>query len=86
MKMDYKTLFINLAKMIFAGLVTGAACYTFAFYFDKVVTLPKYVFELVKISITAILCLAVYIPLNIAMKMDYAKTLLKRFLDKTHHN
>ncbi len=82
MHMDYKTLFFNLGKMILAGLISGAACYLFAFEFDKLVTLPKYIFELVKITITAILCLAVYIPLNIAMKMDYAHTLYERLVAK----
>ena len=45
MDMDYKSLFINLLKMVVAGVITGGICYLCAFEFDKFVHLAKVPFE-----------------------------------------
>ncbi len=82
MKMDYKTLFINLFKMIIAGVIAGVACFLVQKEYYHFVILPKGVFELFDIILVGITCLAIYIPLNIAMKMDYAQELFTRLIAK----
>ena len=78
MKMDYKSLFVNLLKMVVAGMITFAICLVGALAFDKCITLPHGIFELVKIFAIFVLCMVVYIPLNLVMKMDYANELANR--------
>lgn len=81
-KMDYKNLFVNLLKMMFAGVITGIGCWLCAVEFDKLVHLSKIPFELLKISSVAVVCLAIYIPLNLLMKMEYASELFNRLYAK----
>ncbi len=78
MKMDYKSLFLNLFKMIAAGVVTFVVCLLAARGFDGYIQLPPVLLELIKISFIFIVCMAVYIPLNLMMKMDYASELAGR--------
>ena len=78
MKMDYKTLFINLLKMCFAGVITLGLCYITASAFDGFVEMPKYVFEFVKILSVTFVCAFAYTILNLVLKMDYAKELFER--------
>lgn len=82
MKMDYKSLFINLLKMIAAGMVTLFVCFFTAAEYDKFITLSKIPFESLKILLIGFVCLAVYIPLNLVLKMDYAKELYNRLSAK----
>ena len=77
-RMDYKSLFTNLFKMCFAGAITLAVCFAVEIGFDKFVKLPKYVFELCKISTVAIVCFAVYTALNLLFRMEYATELKNR--------
>ena len=77
-KMDYGILFINLLKMCVAGVVTLGVCLVAGLSFDKFIILPKYIFELTKIFVIGILCLGIYVPLNILFKMDYAQELFDR--------
>ena len=81
-KMDYKSLFINLVKMCFAGVITLGVCLVVAFGFDKFVELPKYVFEFTKISSVALVCFITYTALNLIFKMEYASELKNRLLNK----
>ena len=81
-KMDYKTLFINMAKMCAAGGVTFGVCMLTAVAFDRYIELPKYVFEISKITTVCVVCLAVYVPLNLVLKMDYAGELFERVKSK----
>lgn len=82
MDMNYRVLFINLTKMIFAGIVAGIICFGCSVLFDNIIDLPKIPFEIIKISLIGIICLGIYIPLNILMKMDYAKELFDRLRTK----
>ncbi len=82
MDMDYKSLFINLLKMVVAGLITGGICYLCAFEFDKFVHLAKVPFEIIKITFIAIVCMIIYIPLNLLFKMEYAGELFNRLSAK----
>ena len=80
--MDYGILFKNLFKMCVAGVITLALCLIASAGFDQFITLPKYVFELVKIIVIGTLCLAIYVPLNLVLKMDYANELFERVKNK----
>ena len=82
MKMDYKSLFVNLLKMVASGVITGIVCWLCAAEFDKIVHLSKIPFETIKILFIAIVCLLVYIPLNLALKMEYANELFNRLSAK----
>ncbi len=82
MKMDYKSLFVNLLKMVASGVITGVVCWLCAAEFDKIVHLSKIPFETIKILFIAIVCLLVYIPLNLALKMEYANELFNRLSAK----
>jgi len=77
-KMNYGILFKNLLKMCIAGVITFVICFISAVAFDKFIELPKYVFEIVKISSIGFMCLGIYIWLNIVFKMDYAQELFDR--------
>jgi len=76
-KLNYSKLFINLGKMLTAGLLTFGICYILCKYFDLVI-LPKYIFEIVKISVVMLICFGLYTGLNILLKMDYAGELLRK--------
>lgn len=82
MDMDYKSLFINLLKMVVAGAITGGICYLCAFEFDKFVHLAKVPFEIIKITFIAVVCMVIYIPLNLLFKMEYAGELFNRLSAK----
>ena len=82
MNMDYKTLFKNFAKMLFAGIVAFAASYITASGVDNFIHLPKMLFEFVKIFLVANVCIAVYIPINLILKMEYANELFTRLKSK----
>lgn len=75
--LDYKTLFLNFSKMIFAGCITFIICWYVGSYFNKLV-LPKFIFELTKILVITFLCGILYGGLNLFFKMDYAKELINR--------
>lgn len=84
-KMDYKSLFINLLKMLIAGGVALCATFIGAILFDKYVQVSGVISELVKIISVFGLCLAVYVPLNLILKMEYAKELSNRVKNKLGH-
>ncbi len=76
-ELNYKILFINLVKMLFAGFLTLLAGWYICLGFDKIL-LPKYIFEITKIFSVMLITLAMYTVLNLIFKMDYAGELLKR--------
>lgn len=80
-RLDYKTLFINFAKMLVAALLTFALCWFICVSFDKL-ALPKYVFEVAKILVVMIVCLGVYTLLNLVFKMDYVLELTNRVVGR----
>lgn len=82
MKMDYKSLFKNLLKMIISGIITFAVCIVCTSIFDSAFTVSKLIFDVLKVSLTAIICPAVYIPLNLLFKMEYANELFNRLSAK----
>ena len=82
MNMDYKNLFFNLLKMTIAGLIALLVCFAAGTVYDNFVHLGKYSFEALKILLVAVLCLGVYVPLNLIMKMEYATELFNRIKSK----
>lgn len=80
-KLDYGSLFKNLAKMMLAGYLTFVICSYVCTIADKIY-LPKYLFETAKIFIVMLLCVGIYSALNIVFKMDYAQELINRFKHK----
>ena len=82
MKMDYKSLFKNMFKMLVAGMFTLLICFVLSLGFDKFIQMPKGMFEIVKISLIGIICLGVYVPLNLIFRMEYAGELYERLKTK----
>ena len=76
-KMEYRPLFKNFAKMLIAGILTFILCLLAGEWFNTIV-LPKYIFEGTKIVSIGALCFVVYSVLNILFKMEYAQELVKR--------
>ncbi len=76
-KLAYKDLFVNFAKMIIAGALTLGVCIIAGDYFNLIM-LPKYVFEGAKILTITSLCFVVYFVLNLILKMSYVEELVKR--------
>ena len=76
-KLDYKSLFKNFFKMCVAGLITFIAGWFICAEFNNI-TLPKYIFEAVKILTVMLSCGALYALLNVLFKMEYAKELITR--------
>ena len=80
-KLDYKSLFYNLAKMLLAGGLTLIAGWFICIGFDRV-QLPKYIFEISKIVFVMLSVLGIYTVLNLVFKMEYAKELANRIVKK----
>ncbi len=81
-RLNYAVLFKNLLKMLVAGVITFGVCYYAASEYDKFVNLAKIPFETIKIILIAIVCLGVYLPLNLLFKMEYASELYNRIAEK----
>lgn len=77
--LKYKNLLLNSLKMCLAGALTYFICNYVGILFNQV-ELPKYVFEFVKIITISVVCMILYTALNLLLKMDYAKDLVKRIL------
>ena len=80
-KLDYKSLFLNFAKMAVAFLVTLFVCYCVGIWFNNVHLALK-LFEIVKIISIGLVCLVCYTYLNLLYKMDYALELKERLWGK----
>ncbi len=76
-KLDYKSLFKNFFKMLSAGIITFVLGWFICAAFNSL-TLPKYIFELVKIISVICVCGTIYVCLNLIFKMEYAKELTSR--------
>lgn len=78
-KLDYKSLFSNFAKMCLSGVITFCVCYDLAFWFDRLVNISSIaLFELAKISFVVCVCIVLYTLLNLFFKMEYASELKNR--------
>lgn len=81
-KLAYKELFINFAKMIIAGIITFILC-AFAGNAFNQISLPKYIFEATKIITITSVCMIIYTILNLLFKMDYINELKNRLLKRS---
>lgn len=85
-KMDYKSLFKNLGKMLIAGAITFAVCFAAGKGFDNYIHISQTLFEIIKITSVGIICLITYTALNLIFKMDYAMELSTRLIGKIKRN
>ncbi|MBQ9688466.1 murein biosynthesis integral membrane protein MurJ [bacterium] len=82
-KMNYGELFKNLGKMLFAAGVTLTACYGCGIWFDSVFAyLGSPWFEIAKILTIFVVCVVVYVPMNLTLKNEYAIELFERLFNK----
>ena len=81
-KLNYKELFLNLLKMLIAGCIAAIACILTVYMYDKFLELPKYLNEFVKIILVMTTCIIFYVPINLMLKMEYAKELAQRIQTK----
>ncbi len=81
-KLDYKSLFINLIKMCVAGFAALAITFVCAILFDRYVYISGIMYEIIKIIVVFSSCLLVYVPLNLLLKMEYAGELANRLKAK----
>lgn len=84
-KLDYKGLFINFAKMTVAFVITLLVCWFAGAMLGKMVfftALSVKLFEMIKIVLIGLLCLICYTSLNLVLKMEYALELKDRLIGK----
>lgn len=82
-RLDYKDLFKNFAKMVVAGGITLVICLAGAYWMDSLhLQFPMKLLETAKIVSIGLLCLISYVALNLLFKMDYALELKNRLIGK----
>lgn len=81
-KLNYKSLFVNLSKMIVAGTITFVSCELSIYLLNKYTLLKGFTSDCTKIITIIFLCIFVYTGLNLLFKMEYASELFKRIKDK----
>lgn len=82
-KLDYKDLFVNLAKMISIGAVSFILCYLTAKWmgiFANSMALP--VFELLRISVVSVVLAVSYVAMSLIFKVGYVDEVKDRVLAK----
>ncbi len=79
--LDYKTLFRNLGKMLIAGIICFGITYLCAIGFNYI-ELPKTLWYITKIIVVGGICIISYFILNLTFKMEYAKELTDRVINK----
>lgn len=77
-KLDYKSLFVNFAKM----LIAGGIAYIIGLFLCTLFVENSVAVKLIKIFAVMLTCSATYILINIGLKMEYSKELLSRILKK----
>lgn len=80
-KLDYKPLFINFAKLLVAGILTLFTCIYAGKWFDTI-ELPKYVFEFSKIMLIGFVSAFVYVILCLKFRVDYVEEFKTRLINK----
>lgn len=80
-KLHYKELFTNTAKMFAAGAITFAVCFGLSLWFNAAfASMPNKLFEITKILSIGAICFGMYAILNLAFKMEYALELKTRLV------
>ncbi len=81
-KMAYKDLFVNLAKMIVVGCVTLGIATFAGIAMNLYIKLPILPFEIIKITLVSIIIMVSYITLSYLMKVDYVGDLITKITKK----
>lgn len=76
-KLNYRTLFVNFAKMIIAGIITFITG-IFIIKGLELYAMNAYLAKMVKILVVMICSGIIYILLNILLKMDYVEELIRK--------
>ena len=78
-KMDYRSLFKNFLKMVVAGAITLVACYALSFAMDKI-QMQVQLLEILKICTVGLVCIIIYIGLNLLFRNEYVLELKNRLV------
>ena len=84
-KMKYSSLFINLFKMLIAGIITYGICLLTIYGYYRLfhyANFKGFIFLITKIIFVCLTCVIAYVPLNLLLKMEYAKELIRRIYNK----
>lgn len=79
LKLDYKSLFKNFVKMCIAGIITFAACFMLSKIMDNM-PIEIHLLEIIKICTIAVVCIIIYIVLNLLFKNEYVIELKNRLV------
>ncbi len=81
-KLDYKDLFVNLAKMILIGVVSLGLSFVTAKSIASYLVLPDFFLEIIKIIAVCIVLSISYIGLSLVFKIGYVDEVKQRVLSK----
>ena len=81
-KLDYKDLFVNLAKMILIGVLSLGLSFVIAKAISSYLVLPDFFLEIIKIIAVCIVLSISYIGLSLVFKIGYVDELKQRVLSK----
>ena len=83
-KLNYKDLFINLAKMIIIGSITLFISFFTAKFLENTMlnSMNLQLFEIIRISIVSIIMMTIYVLLSICFKVGYVDTVWERISSK----
>lgn len=86
-KLDYKDLFVNLAKMIFIGGIAFVVSYLTAriIGFTLGDTMSRYLFETFRILMVSMVLMVTYVVLSLAFKVGYVDEVKERIFAKIMH-
>ena len=79
LKLDYKNLFKNFFKMIIAGGITFCACFFLAKLMNNI-SINIQLLEIIKICTIAVVCIIIYVGLNLLFKNEYVIELKNRLV------
>jgi len=79
LKLDYISLFKNFLKMLISGFITFVICFMLSNFMDKL-NINLKVLEIIKICTIAVVCIIIYISLNLIFKNEYVIELKKRLV------
>ena len=83
-RLDYKDLFINLAKMISIGIISFAVCFATAKIMGAVLEeyMTRYIFEIFRIAVVSMVLMVTYVVLSLAFKVGYVDEVKERITAK----
>ena len=76
---NYKTLFKNFMKMVIAGIITLVVCLAIALFMDTL-QMQKQLLEITKICTIGLVCIIIYVGLNLLFRNVYVLELKNRLV------